>query len=56
MTRGEGTYTMDILAHSGLQHPHMLLTCQRLSLFDRLMQTELTELMALLQAQDPRAG
>ena len=54
--RGPHVSNLDILADCNFSHPMFVITSQRLSLFDRLMQSELLELMALLQNQDPAAG
>ena len=51
--RGPGIYSIDILADCKVSHPMLTLACARFHLYDRVMQTELTELLALLQAQDP---
>ena len=53
---GPGVTTLDIIADCQLPHPQMLLTVQRFSLFDRMMQSEMLELFAILQAQDPDTG
>ena len=54
--RGPGVHTLDIIASSHLPHPLLLLVHMRLALYDRVMQTEMTQLMALLQNQDPQVG
>eukprot|EP00438_Fugacium_kawagutii_P034295 Skav220568 [mRNA] locus=scaffold2140:124648:130443:+ [translate_table: standard] len=52
----EGVYDLDVIAACKLPHPLMLLSLQRFSLFDRLMQTETTELLAVLQHQPRDQG
>ena len=51
MPPGPDTYHLDVLAQCQMPHPMLLITMQRFSLFDRLMQTDLCELFALLQGQ-----
>eukprot|EP00438_Fugacium_kawagutii_P014816 Skav234790 [mRNA] locus=scaffold69:110411:114246:+ [translate_table: standard] len=51
--RQEGVYDLDVIAACQLPHPLLLLTLQRFSLFDRVMQTEAMELLAVLQHQHP---
>eukprot|EP00438_Fugacium_kawagutii_P015216 Skav228710 [mRNA] locus=scaffold3960:153821:158698:- [translate_table: standard] len=53
---GPGIYHLDILAATELCPPLMLLSHQRLLLFDRICQTEMCELFAVLQHQDPTTG
>ena len=55
-TRGPNTYNLDILADCGFPRPMMTLAYSRLRLFDRITQTELTELFAILQNQDEELG
>ena len=54
--KGPGTYNLDILADCEFPHPLMTLAYARFRLFDRIMQTELTELFAVLQAQHEEHG
>eukprot|EP00438_Fugacium_kawagutii_P029390 Skav213042 [mRNA] locus=scaffold844:715291:720234:- [translate_table: standard] len=54
--RGADVYNLDIVARCQLPHPLLLLAQQRFSLFDRIMQTELTELLAVLQHQQANTG
>ena len=49
--RGPHTYHLDVLADCGEPPPMMTLAQQRLNLFDRVVQTELIELLAVLQSQ-----
>ena len=51
LQRGPGVYHLDILADCRMPHPLMTLAHQRFNLFDRLVNTELVELFALLQHQ-----
>lgn len=54
--RGPRVTTLDTIAAAQMAHPLLVLATKRLSLFDRVVQTELTELFALLQAQDANNG
>eukprot|EP00438_Fugacium_kawagutii_P028375 Skav225003 [mRNA] locus=scaffold765:158017:163404:- [translate_table: standard] len=54
--RGPDVYNLDILARSQMAHPLLLLAQQRFSLFDRIMQQEQVELLAVLQNQCPSTG
>eukprot|EP00438_Fugacium_kawagutii_P017753 Skav224498 [mRNA] locus=scaffold1478:110944:117147:- [translate_table: standard] len=54
--RGPGSHRLDVIAACNMVPPLMLLIVQRFSLFDRLMQTEMTEVLSVLQAQDPNSG
>ena len=53
---GPNHYHLDTMAQCDLPHPMMLLTCQKFSLFDRLLETDMGELYALLQHQSPDTG
>eukprot|EP00438_Fugacium_kawagutii_P030957 Skav228891 [mRNA] locus=scaffold194:214370:219709:+ [translate_table: standard] len=53
---GPGIYNLDFLAAAKFVSPEMLLACQRFSLFDRLCQTDMSELFALLQHQHQHHG
>lgn len=53
MHRGPGVSNLDLIAASQLPRPMFVLSQQRLALFSRVMQTEMTELFAMLQAQKP---
>ena len=56
LKRGPGVMHLDILATGKFCPPMLVLTRMRCSLFDRLMQTELSELFALLQQQSRETG
>ena len=49
--RGEGVSTLDLLADVKLDSPRLVLAVQRVRLFARVMQSEMLELFAVLQAQ-----
>ena len=53
MKPGPGVTTLGILSDTQMNPPMMVLTFQRLSLFDQLILTDKSELLALLQHQDP---
>ena len=46
-----GVTRLDLVAHSAQPHPLLLLASQRMSLFDRLAQVDMSELFAVLQNQ-----
>ena len=50
--RGPGVSNLDIIAHAHMPHPMLVLAQMRFSLFDRIMQRDLAELLAILQDQD----
>ena len=52
----EGVSTLDILADVSLACPQLVLAVQRLRLFSRVMRSEMTDLLAVLQAQAPGEG
>ena len=54
--RGPHMHNLDIVAGSYQPHPMMVLAQARLQLYDRLMQTEMVPLFALLQSQCPQDG
>lgn len=54
--RGPGVFNLDIIAACRLPHPLLVLARERCSLFDRLMQTDMTEILAILQHQDAATG
>eukprot|EP00438_Fugacium_kawagutii_P014335 Skav219412 [mRNA] locus=scaffold377:97500:103085:+ [translate_table: standard] len=56
LPRKDGIYNLDVIAACQMPHPLMLLMMQRFSLYDRIMQTEATELFAVLQQQDPASS
>eukprot|EP00438_Fugacium_kawagutii_P016851 Skav219683 [mRNA] locus=scaffold817:72948:78818:+ [translate_table: standard] len=47
---------LDVVADCMVIHPHMILFVQRMSLFDRIMQSEMIELFAILQLQPRDTG
>ena len=49
---GPNHFHLDTLAICELPHPMMLITSQRFSLFDRVVDSDMGELFALLQAQE----
>ena len=53
---GPNHFHLDTLAQCALPHPMLLLTNQRFSLFDRLVDSDMGELFALLQAQSHDQG
>ena len=53
---GPQHYHLDTIASCDLPHPMMLLTSQRFSLFDRIMESDMGELYALLQHQQPETS
>ena len=52
VVRAEGVSTLDLLADVKLASPRLVLACQRVRLFSRIMQGEMIDLFAVLQAQD----
>ena len=56
MKRAEGVSTLDILADIGVAPPILVLMCHRFRLFGRLLQVELHEILAVLQAQQPETS
>lgn len=56
VTPGPGVMRLDVLANAGIEHPLMMLSQKRLSLFDRLCRTEMTELFAILQNQTDKGA
>ena len=56
LARGPGVHNLDIVAGARQVHPMLVIGTNRIRLFDRLMQTEMTPLFALLQAQSPGEG
>ena len=54
--RGPHVHNLDIVAGTYQHHPMMVLAHARLHLFDRLMQTEMVPLFALLQSQCHQDG
>ena len=53
---GPNHYHLDTLAICELPHPMLLLAIQRFGLFERVMNTDMSELFALLQQQDPQSS
>ena len=56
LARGPGVHNLDIVAGARQVHPMLVIGTNRIRLFDRLMQTEMTPLFAVLQAQSPGEG
>ena len=56
MKRGPGVNNLDIIADARMPHPMLILAQMRFSLFDRIMQRDLAELLAILQAQDSESS
>ena len=54
--KGPHTTNLDLIADCQMSHPSMIIAAQRMSLFDRLLQTDMLELWAILQNQDQRTG
>ena len=54
--RGPHVHNLDIVAMAKQLHPMMLLATSRLQLYDRVLQTEMTPLFALLQDQSQQSG
>ena len=55
LTRGPGVHNLDIVAGSKQLHPMLILSTNRLRLYDRIMQTDMSPLFALLQAQSQKS-
>ena len=51
LKRADGISTLDLLADVGLASPRLVLAIQRVRLFARVIQSEMVELFAVLQAQ-----
>ena len=56
LARGPGVHSLDVVAGARQVHPMLIIATNRLRLFDRVTQSQMSPLLAILQAQDPEEG